>query len=196
MNATRDAQQPASITVTYLQIEDAEAIRPPATPAPRELGTRVVQDFTRNRDLYARVGADYSWIDRLAWNDRQWRAWADRVETHVVELRGRTIGYFELEPEPSSTKIAIFGLLGGFHGRGLGGHALTIALRRGFELRPRVWLTTCSLDSPAALPNYLARGLEVFRVEERPWSASAARTRQLDRPIRTTFDFALQSLDA
>ena len=85
----------------------------------------MVQDFTRNRDLYARVGADYSWIDRLGWSDRQWRAWAERVETHMVELRGRPIGYFELEPEPSSTKIAIFGLLGGFHGRGLGGHALT-----------------------------------------------------------------------
>ena len=112
----------------------------------------MVQDFTRNRDLYARVGADYSWIDRLGWNDRQWRAWADRVETHMVELRGKAIGYFELEPEPSSTKIAIFGLLGGYHGRGLGGHALTVALRRGFELKPRVWLTTCSLDSPAALP--------------------------------------------
>ncbi len=173
MHAAQDAEQPDSITVTYLEIEDEDAIRPPAGPAPRELGTRVVHDFTRNRDLYGRVGADYSWIDRLGWSDRQWRAWAGRVETHVVELRGATIGYFELEPEPSSAKIAIFGLLGGYHGRGLGGHALTSALRRGFELRPRVWLTTCSLDAPSALPNYRARGLEVFRVEERPWPLRA-----------------------
>ena len=68
---------------------------------------------------------------------------------------GGPIGYFEHRAERSSTKIAIFGLLGGFHGRGLGGHALTLALDAGFELGPRVWLTTCSLDSPAALPNYL-----------------------------------------
>ncbi|HEU0023211.1 MAG TPA: GNAT family N-acetyltransferase, partial [Thermoleophilaceae bacterium] len=146
---------------------DPGKITPPARPPPRGLATHVVHDFTRNRDLYALVGADYSWIDRLGWTHRQWRAWADRVETHLVELRGRTIGYFELEAEPESAKVAIFGLLGGYHGRGLGGHALTIALRRGFELRPRVWLTTCSLDHPAALSNYRARGLEVYRVEQR-----------------------------
>lgn len=178
MHAAHDAPQPDSITITYLEIGDAEAIRPPAGPSPSELVTRVVEDFTRNRDLYSRVGTDYSWIDRLGWSDRQWRAWADRVETHVVELRGTAIGYFELEPEPKSTKVAIFGLLGGYHGRGLGGHALTMALRRGFELGPRVWLTTCSLDSPAALPNYRARGLEVFRVEERPWSPRLAPSRR------------------
>ena len=170
MSSTRHARQPGTISVTYLELSDPESLRPPATPAPRELGTRVVRDYTRNRDLYTRVGADYSWIDRLGWSDRQWRAWAQRVETHLVELRGKAIGYYELEVEPSSAKIAIFGLLGGYHGRGLGGHALTAALRRGFELRPRVWLTTCSLDSPAALPNYRARGLEVFRVEHRPWA--------------------------
>jgi RimJ/RimL family protein N-acetyltransferase len=173
VHAAHDAQQPGSITVTYLELTDPGQIRPPLTPAPRELATRVVRDPARNRDLYTRVGADYSWIDRLVWSDRQWRAWAARVETHLVELRGRTIGYFELEPEPAATKVAIFGLLGSYHGRGLGGHALIAALRRGFELRPRVWLTTCSLDSPAALPNYRARGLEVFRVEERPWSPPA-----------------------
>ena len=143
----------------------------------------MTEDFTRNRDLYSRVGTDYSWIDRLGWSDRQWRAWADRVETHVVELRGTAIGYFELEPEPKSTKVAIFGLLGGYHGRGLGGHALTMALRRGFELGPRVWLTTCSLDSPAALPNYRARGLEVFKVEERPWSPRVLALPALDRAV-------------
>ena len=33
------------------------------------------------------------------------------------------------------------------------------ALNRALELKPRVWLTTCSLDAPSALPNYRARGL-------------------------------------
>jgi RimJ/RimL family protein N-acetyltransferase len=158
------------VTVTYLQIADPAAIRPPERPPPAGLTTSVVSDFTRNRDMYARVGADYSWTDRLGWTDDQWRSWAARVETHIVELGGQAIGYFELEPERQAVKVAIFGLLGAFHGRGLGGHALTLALRRGFERAPRVWLTTCTLDHPSALPNYQARGLEVFRVEQRPWS--------------------------
>jgi hypothetical protein len=31
-----------------------------------------------------------------------------------------------------------------------------------------VWLHTCTLDSPAALPNYLARGFEVVRTVSSP----------------------------
>jgi hypothetical protein len=30
----------------------------------------------------------------------------------------------------------------------------------------RVWVHTCTLDHPQALPNYLARGFQIFRVEE------------------------------
>ena len=175
MHAASHAPEPASITVTFLELDGSEKLRPPAGPPPPGLGTRVIHDPAHNRDLYSRVGNDYSWFDRLVWTDEQWSAWASRVETHVLELHGKPIGYFELEAERAATKVAIFGLLGAFHGRGLGGHALTLALRRALELRPRVWLTTCSLDAPAALPNYQARGLEVFRVEQRQWSPPAAR---------------------
>jgi hypothetical protein len=161
----------ARITVTYLELTDAATIRPPAAPPARDLTTTVVHDHRCNRELYARVGADYAWVDRLAWSEGQWRAWASRVETHLVRLGATTIGYFELEPEPRAAKVAIFGLIDTHQGRGHGGHALAMALRRGLELRPRVWLTTCSLDSPAALPNYRARGMTVFRIVERTWSA-------------------------
>ena len=30
----------------------------------------------------------------------------------------------------------------------------------------RVWLHTCTLDGPAALPNYLGRGFRIVRSEE------------------------------
>jgi hypothetical protein len=30
----------------------------------------------------------------------------------------------------------------------------------------RVWLHTCSLDHPAALPNYMKRGFTLFKTEE------------------------------
>jgi GNAT superfamily N-acetyltransferase len=64
-------------------------------------------------------------------------------------------------------EIVSFGLVGDVHGRGWGGALLEHALRRGFELGRRVWLHTCTLDSPRALPNYQARGLVPFRVEQR-----------------------------
>lgn len=158
----------ATVTITYLELPEDAAIRPPSRPAPPGFGTRVVEDPAVNRDLYRRVGSDYRWIDRLRWSDEQWRRFAERVETHVVELDGRTAGYFELELErdtAASAKVAIFGLLGEFHGRGLGAHALLAALERGREIAPRVWLTTCTLDGPHALANYLARGMRPFREE-------------------------------
>ena len=40
--------------------------------------------------------------------------------------------------------------------------ALEIAWSRPVD---RVWLHTCSLDDPAALPNYVSRGFRPFREE-------------------------------
>ncbi len=171
MSQARSPQQhPGRITVTYLEIADPRRIEPPTHPRPSGLVTREVSDPAVNRDMYRDVGSDYHWTDRLVWGDRQWKAWSDRVETRVLELDQVAIGYFEIESDSRAAKIAIFGLLGDFHGRGLGGHSLTLALERAFEVGPRIWLTTCSLDGPNALPNYLKRGLEVFREEERQWS--------------------------
>lgn len=155
-----------SVTTTYLELVAPEPIRAPSRPAPAGFRTRIVHDPALNADMYRRVGADYAWLDRLRWSSRQWARWADRIETHLVELDGEPAGYFELDlNSPDSAKISIFGLLGEFHGQGLGGHALTAALSRGLALRPRVWLTTCTLDGPYALGNYRARGMRPFRAE-------------------------------
>jgi GNAT superfamily N-acetyltransferase len=155
-----------TVTTVYLHLDDPRAIRPPEDPPPPGFRTRMVHDPRINADLYRRVGADYAWLDRLRWSDDQWARWAARIETHVTEIDGETCGYFELDLDsPESAKISLFGLLPEFHGRGLGGHALTAALTRALELRPRVWLTTCTLDSPRALPNYEARGMRPYRTE-------------------------------
>jgi GNAT superfamily N-acetyltransferase len=79
-------------------------------------------------------------------------------------------GYYELRvggPGSGDVEIVSFGLLPAFHGRGWGGAFLEHALRRGLALGDRVWLHTCTLDSPRALPNYQARGLVPFKVMAR-----------------------------
>jgi len=157
-----------TVTTTYLELTAREPIRPPSAPEPPGFALRVVQDPAVNADMYRRVGADYAWIDRLRWSAEQWARHADRVETHVVEIDGRPAGYFEVEAQADSAKIGIFGLLEEYQGRGIGGHALVAALNRGLELRPRVWLTTCTLDGPHALANYRARGMRPFRTETAP----------------------------
>jgi len=65
-----------------------------------------------------------------------------------------------------NVEIAYFGLLARHAGQGLGAHLLTCAVERAWSSGAhRVWLHTCSLDHPAALPNYLARGFREYRVE-------------------------------
>ena len=59
-----------------------------------------------------------------------------------------------------------FGVLPGYQGRGLGKYLLTRAVEEGWRRGAnRVWLHTCTLDHPGALPNYLKRGFRAVREE-------------------------------
>ncbi len=121
------------------------------------------------RYLYAEVGRNYHWTDRLSWSEEQVRArLADpEVTIHVLYVGGSPAGYFELERhDDRSCEIAYFGLLPEFLGRGLGKHLLSVAVETAWsEGAVRVWLHTCTLDDPAALPNYVRRGFQPFKTE-------------------------------
>lgn len=121
-----------------------------------------------NRFLYAAVGGDWYWLDRLEWSYAQWQSYLERqgVETWVAHVSGTPAGYFELETQASGNiEIVYFGLLPQFIGHGLGGALLTAAVERAWALDARrVWLHTCSLDHPNALPAYQARGFRVFNI--------------------------------
>lgn len=157
----------ATPTKTFLEIDDPEQLRPPERPPRRPFELQRVSDPALNRWFYEAVGADWEWIDRLGWSDAQWQRWEARVETWTVVVEGERAGYFEIEPHPAGglIQIAFFGLLRPFHGLGIGGHALTAAIRRGFELGPKVAVTTNTRDGPNALANYEARGMRVIRRE-------------------------------
>jgi hypothetical protein len=48
----------------------------------------------------------------------------------------------------------------------LGGALLSRALEDAWQMEPRrVWVHTCTLDHPAALANYQARGMKIYRSE-------------------------------
>jgi GNAT superfamily N-acetyltransferase len=158
---------PPVIVRTHLEIDDPAAIRPARQPRLDRVEVARVQppDGELSRWFYVEVGAPHRWTDNLGRSAADWQAWAERVETWVATVAGEHAGYYELRMEGGSVEVAYFGLLARFQGAGLGGFLLTHALRRGFELAPRVWLHTNTQDGPAALPNYLARGLRPFRTE-------------------------------
>jgi GNAT superfamily N-acetyltransferase len=158
-----------TVVVTALEMLDRGWLSPARDPdEPAELSRTGDHVAQVSRDCYRLVGGPWQWVDRLGWSDRQWQDWVDQPghELWTLRSRGTLAGYFELVPDgPAEMLLAYFGLVPGFAGRGLGGWLLTAALRRAWELpgTSRVWVHTCDLDGPAALPNYRARGMRELR---------------------------------
>jgi len=121
------------------------------------------------RYLYVEVGRPWHWIDRLPWSEAQFRDWLAGPSTiWLLTVDGAPGGFFELRRhDDDSVEIAYFGLMPEQVGRGLGGFLMARAIEEAWALRPaRVWLHTCTLDHPAALPNYLKHGFRPVRDEE------------------------------
>ena len=159
-----------TVTRTYLELTDPCAFRPAWADEPTVRVDRV-EDCPASfyRFLYAEVGRAYGWQDRLAWPDDLIRRHLAQIglSVWVMWVRNAPAGYFELRVErDGSAEIAYFGLLPEYVGRGLGKHLLSVAVLRAFELGARrIWLHTCTLDAPAALPNYRNRGFVPFKTE-------------------------------
>lgn len=158
------------VTVTYLEMRSPDALRPKRCPDPRfRVAEATVKQWEFNRFLYLLVGQNWSWTDKRSWSEDQWRGYAesDQLRTFAAYLDGSVAGYYESRPDGlGGTEIAIFGLVPRFIGQGFGGALLTSALEQAWlNGAQRVWLHTCSLDHPAALPNYRARGMSIYRVE-------------------------------
>ena len=152
-------------TITFLEMTDPAELRAPSAPARVEHAFRKVHDAELNRSLYEEIGKPHGWVDRLRWSAGEWAAWEAGVETGVAEVGSEAAGYCELRVDRDSTLISIFGIRAPYRGLGLGAALLTHAIRRGFELAPRVWVSTNTMDAEHALANYEARGMRPFRRE-------------------------------
>ena len=142
-----------------------------ASPGPEVRIEQVTEcPVSFHRYLYREVGRHHHWIDRLSLTDQEIRSYLDdeHLSVWVMYTGGSPAGYFELlSHEDGAIEIAYIGLLPEFIGRGLGKYLLEEALSQAWERRPvRVWLHTCTLDGPAALPNYLRRGFKPFKQEK------------------------------
>lgn len=153
---------------THLELRNLDALRPARPPAePVALRRHRPISATEYRALYTLVGERWLWRDRLVWTDAELDRYLASRDVHVwtLNVHGETAGYFELQRHPDDTvEVMYFGLVERFIGRGLGGWLLTRAVEESFAIgAQRVILNTCTLDSPRALPNYLARGFVIVR---------------------------------
>ena len=156
------------VKVYYLQM----FARPPGELPPRE-GLTVLHvkkpSVPYYRFLYDAVGRAYHWRSRARLTDAELAAvLGDPLnEVHVLHADGNPAGFVELDRRvPGDVEVVQFGLLPEFIGRGLGKYFLRWAVERAWGYGPRrLWLHTCSLDHPAALPNYLRAGFDLYKEE-------------------------------
>ena len=158
-------------TRTYLELTNPDQFRPAFGEFPGLRVERVVRPTPAlYRRCYRTVGEAYHWRDRWDWSDAEIGAHLAQPEItlHLATLQEALAGWYELRrvSEDGSVEIAYFGLAPDAIGHGLGKHLLSCAVHDAWALRPsRVWLHTCTLDHPHALPNYHRRGFVVYRTE-------------------------------
>ena len=141
-------------------------------PPPRE-GLTVVQarqpTVSFYRFLYNTVGRQYHWYSRGKLSDAELSAiLTDSLnELHVLYADGTPAGFAELDRRvEGEVELVQFGLMPEFIGQGLGKWFLQWTVDRVWSYGPRrYWLHTCTLDHPAALPNYLKAGFILYRTD-------------------------------
>ncbi|MEU4149299.1 GNAT family N-acetyltransferase [Streptomyces sp. NPDC026659] len=167
------------VTTWFLEQNSSADLLPAA--APEGDAVRIVRAEVSSpefsRFLYASVGGDIRWTDRLGWSHARWREYLERpgVETWVAYDHGTPAGFVELDAKGDGVvEIAYFGLLPAFRGRRIGGHLLSYGTARAWDLAERwpglaptkrVWVHTCSWDGEFALVNYQRRGFTLYDTE-------------------------------
>lgn len=164
------------VTTTTVEMTSPDELRV-GRPLPPGARIELVEQATPElvRWLYAVVGGPWTWTDRLGWPRERWAAELAEPgsEVWLLSAGGAPAGYVQLgasdQDGTTHVEVRYFGLVEWAIGRGLGGPLLAHGVRQAWSLAgrhrlptvSRVWLHTCSLDGPAALANYEARGFRV-----------------------------------
>ena len=151
--------------VTYLEMR-APADAPP--PLASDLCVQRVETpkICWYRMLFRAVGEEWLWSSRLRMSDSELLTIlrAPGVEVFALRRNETDCGLLELDfREAGACEIVFFGVTPDAVGSGAAHVMMRFAIARGFA-RPvsRLWLHTCTLDHPRALPFYLRAGFEPY----------------------------------
>ena len=157
------------VTVTSLEMLARPArplARAPSLSQPVMLLRAHQPTISFYRYLYNTVGQDWLWYERRQMNDDALAEIIhdESVSVDVLYCGGVPAGYAELDARMlPNVEVAYLGLMPEFIGRGLGRYIVDWAVDAAWNLEPeRVWIHTCNLDHPAALPTYQKAGFSVF----------------------------------
>jgi GNAT superfamily N-acetyltransferase len=155
------------VTVTYLEMTTRPAASsPPTPPVPYRIERVDNPSVPFYRFLYNTVGAPWLWHERRRTDDTTLASILadERLWLHVIYAEGEPAGYAELdERRTHEVQLAYFGIVPKYIGHRLGPALLRHATDDAWTRNPRrVWVHTCSLDHPKALPCYQQAGFTIY----------------------------------
>ena len=161
---------PGKLAAVVLNLEmRAKPAARPAIDGPWRLVPQRDPDAAWYRTLFRHIGEPYLWVSRLRMTDEVLlRAIRDpQVHLFTLQVDGADEGILELDFRvPGECEIAFLGvterLVGTRAARFLMNEALDRAWTSGIE---RVWLHTCTLDHPKAIPFYLRSGFVPYKYQ-------------------------------
>ena len=142
--------------------------RPPLRPLP-DSRLRLVEwprpAPATYRTLFARVGAPWLWFSRLVMDDARLTAIIHDPSVSIfaaVDSAGVEVGLLELDfRRAGECELSYLALVPELVGQGAGRWLMAHALARGWAKDvERMWVHTCTLDHPRALPFYRASGFD------------------------------------
>ncbi len=161
------------VAITYLEM--TERPRLPQVLHPAETTIALLRAHNPPvpfyRFLYDTVGEPWLWYERrvMAEADLARILEDERVEVYVLYAEGAPAGFAELDRrQGTEIELAYFGMMPHFIGRGLGRYLLAWAIERAWSYEPRrLWVNTCNLDHPKALPLYQQLGFKPYKQEKK-----------------------------
>ncbi len=159
MARSKKTRERIETTVTYLEMI-ARPTRPSTPPPAGKLAIFRAEQPTISfyRYMYDTIGAQWTWSDRRELDDDALGAIIHDpdVAIYILYVAGVPAGFVELDGRiAGAVELSYVGLMPEFVGRGLGSYLLDWAVSAAWLMEPkRVWLHTCSLDHPSALPMY------------------------------------------
>lgn len=157
-----------AFVVTFLEM--LQPPEKPLAPARDDLTLERWQqpDVDEYRALFREIGADWIWFGRLALAEETLeKMLAEPTRENFRAVRnGKSVGMLELDyADPAEPEVSYFGLtpeaIGGGVGRWL--MAKAVAMAWGRPDTKRLWLHTCTGDSPQALVFYQSCGFRPYK---------------------------------
>jgi len=154
--------------VTCLEMRKSVGVEGAALPTGVEIRRLGASDAELYLAVFRAVGQDLLWFSRLIMTQQALCHTLARaeVESCILYSNSVPVGLFELEfSEPGVCELALFGLVPGRVGQGLGRLMMQQVLLRAFQ-KPitRLWVHTCNFDHPRALAFYQAAGFKTYQL--------------------------------